>query len=50
MLCFFLYKGAEFLVMIQNILILIAVAGKDVGDQRLGIRNHKVIRIGFPGY
>ena len=30
MLCFFLHKGAEFLVMIQNILVLIAVAGKNM--------------------
>ena len=40
--------GPEFLVTVQYILILVAVAGEDVGDQRLRILDQKAVFIRKP--
>ena len=37
------YVRTEFIVVIQNILALIAMAGKDIRDQRFRIRNNQRI-------
>ena len=46
---FFSNKGAEFRIPIQNVLVLVAVAGKNVGDQRLCLGDEKGILVGCPG-
>ena len=44
------YVRTEFIVVIQNILALIAMAGKDIRDQRFRIRNNQGILIRHPLY
>ena len=39
--CFFLNKGAKILVTVWQILVLIAVAGENIENQRFGIWNEK---------
>ena len=47
-LCFFLYVGTKFLVPVQNVLVLVAVTGENVGDEGLCIRHQKEILIWLP--
>ena len=44
------YVRTEFIIVIQNILALIAMAGKDIRDQRLRIRNNQGILKRHPFY
>ena len=46
--CFFLYKGTKFFVVVKQVLILIAVAGEDIGDQRLRVGHQKTVLIRDP--
>ena len=46
--CFFLNKGAKILVTVWQILVLIAVAGEDIGDQRLRVGHQKTVFIRDP--
>ena len=54
--CFFLYKGTKFFVVVKQVLILIAVAGENIGDQRLRVGHQKTVFIrdtfhtGKPGF
>ena len=46
--CFFLYKGTKFFVVVKQVLVLIAVAGEDIRDQRFRVRYQKPILIRDP--
>ena len=45
---FFCSKGSEFFVVVKNILILIAMTGENIGNQRLRILDQKKIFVGVP--
>ena len=49
MLGFFLHMGAKILVAVGQILVLVAVAGQNIGNQRLRICDDQLILIGLPG-
>ena len=42
-------KSTEIGIFVQKVLILISMAGKDVGNQRFCVRYKKGVFIGFPG-
>lgn len=48
--CFFGYKGPEFFVSVQNVLVLIAVTGEDISDERFGLSHQKAVFISVPFY
>lgn len=47
-ICFFLDEASKFCKVVKQILILVAVAGKDVENQRLGIWHKKRVLVGEP--
>ena len=47
---FFLHIGTEFLIVLQNVLILVAVAGEDIRDQWFRLRDQEGILIEFPSH
>ena len=46
--CFFSYIISKFFVVVKQVLILIAVAGEDIGDQRLRVGHQKTVFIRDP--